>query len=58
MLVGLALTYESARLFEKTLNDLDFINLASLAEVSREDNENGFVMYKINCSLNSEKIKI
>ena len=58
VLEGLALTYESARLFEKTLNDLDFINLASLSEVSREDNENGFVMYKINCSLNSEKIKI
>ncbi|MBN2592812.1 MAG: pilus assembly protein PilM [Sedimentisphaerales bacterium] len=58
VLEGLALTYESARLFEKTLNDLDFINLASLNEVSREDNENGFVMYKINCSLNSEKIKI
>ncbi len=58
VLQGLALTYESARLFEKTLNDLDFINIASLTEASREDNETALVVYKINCLLNVEKIRI
>ena len=58
MLEGLALSYEAARLFEKTLNDLDYVNLASLAEASREDDGSALVMYKINCSLDREKIKI
>ena len=58
VLEGMALSYESARLFEKMLNDLDYIKLASLAETSREDNVDSLVIYKINCSLNTEKIKI
>ena len=55
---GLALSYEAARLFEKTLNESDYIEFASLAETSREDNVSAFVEYKINCSLNTGKIKI
>lgn len=58
VLEGMALSFESARLFEKMLNDLDYINLASLAETSREDDVDSLVIYKINCSLNTEKIKI
>ena len=58
VLEGLALSYESARLFEKMLNELDYINLATLTETSREDNVNALVVYKINCSLDTEKIKI
>ena len=58
ILKGSALSYEAARLFEKTLNDLEYVNLASLTEASREDNQNGLVIYKINCSLDREKIKI
>jgi Tfp pilus assembly protein PilN len=58
VLEGLALSYEAARLFEKTLNDLDYVSLATLAEASREDSGSVLVMYKINCSLDREKIKI
>jgi Tfp pilus assembly protein PilN len=58
ILKGSALSYEAARTFEKTLNDLEYVNLASLTEASREDNQNGLVIYKINCSLDREKIKI
>jgi Tfp pilus assembly protein PilN len=58
VLEGLALSYEAARLFEKSLNDSDYINIATLVESSREDNADAFIEYKINCSLDMEKIKI
>jgi hypothetical protein len=58
MLEGLALSYEAARLFEKSLNDSDYISMATLVESSREDNVDALIEYKINCSLNMEKIKI
>lgn len=58
VLEGSALSYQSARDFEKMLNDLDYVNLASLTEASREDNSDALVTYKINCSLMTEKIGI
>ena len=58
VLEGLALSYEAARLFEKSLNDSDYINMATLVEASREDNADALIEYKINCSLNMEKNKI
>lgn len=58
VLEGSALSYELARDFEKMLNDLDYINLASLTEASREENAAALVTYKINCSLITEKIGI
>jgi len=58
VLEGLALSYEAARLFEKSLSDSEYINLATLIETSKEDSVNAFIEYKINCSLNTQKSKI
>jgi Tfp pilus assembly protein PilN len=58
VLEGSALSYESARLFEKMLNDLEYISSASLTEASREENADALVTYRINCSLITEKIGI
>jgi Tfp pilus assembly protein PilN len=58
VLEGLALTYGSVRKFEETLNELEYVNLASLVEASREDNADAVVTYKINCSLDNKKIEI
>jgi len=58
VLEGSSLSYQSARDFEKMLNDLDYVNLASLTEASREENAEALVMYKINCSLITEKVGI
>ena len=58
VLKGMALSYEAARMFEKSLNESEYINFANLAETEREESVNSFIVYKINCSLNTEKIKI
>ncbi len=58
VLEGLALSYEAARLFERSLSDSDYISMATLIETSKEDSENAFIEYKINCLLNPEKSKI
>ena len=57
VLKGLALSYQAARLFEKSLNDSDYINQATLVDSSKDDSLS-LIVYQINCSLNTEKIKI
>jgi len=54
-LEGLALSYEAARLFIKTLNDSDYISSASLVETTRGEESSGLVVYKIDCALIIEK---
>ena len=54
-LEGLAISYETIHLFVNMLNSSDYISSASLAETTKEDKENGFIMYRIDCTLKMEK---
>jgi Tfp pilus assembly protein PilN len=54
-LEGLALSYESIRLFVNMLNKSDYISSASLTETMKDEQADGLVMYIINCSLATEK---
>ncbi len=54
-LEGMAISYEAIHLFVKMLNSSDYISSASLAETTKEDNTNGFIMYRIDCTLKLEK---
>ena len=54
-LEGMAISYETIHLFVKMLNDSDYISSASLAEATKEDKANGFIMYTIDCALKLEK---
>ena len=54
-LEGLALSYESVRLFVNMLNKSDYISSASLTETMKDKEAGGLVMYIINCSLTIEK---
>jgi Tfp pilus assembly protein PilN len=57
VLKGVALSYESARLFEKKLNDSDCFDSASLAETRKAEETGALVLYEIDCSLKMEKAK-
>ena len=50
-LEGLALSYEAARFFVKTLNESEYISLATLSEATREDAVGGLVTYTIHCTV-------
>jgi len=50
-LEGLALSYESVRLFVDMLNKSEHIVLASLVEAEKDSEEGGLVRYAINCSM-------
>ncbi len=54
-LEGLALSYESVRLFVNMLNKSEYISSASLTETMKDDEAGGLVTYTINCSLTIEK---
>jgi len=54
-LEGLAISYETIHLFVSMLNSSDYISSASLSETTKEDTENGFIMYRIDCTLKLEK---
>ena len=57
LLKGLALSYEAARLFEKMLNDSDYLDSASLYETKKGGEAGELVLYEIDCSLKMEKSK-
>lgn len=54
-LKGMALSYETARLFEKMLNESDYFDSASLNETRKGGETGELVLYEINCSLRMEK---
>ena len=54
-LEGMAISYEMIHLFVKMLNNSNYISSASLAETTKEDKANGFIMYRIDCTLKLEK---
>ncbi len=54
-LKGMAISYETIHLFVEMLNNSDYITSASLAETTKEDKANGFIMYRIDCTLKLEK---
>ncbi|MDT8301022.1 MAG: pilus assembly protein PilM [Sedimentisphaerales bacterium] len=54
-LEGMAISYETIHLFVQMLNNSVYISSASLTETTKEDNENGFIMYRIDCMLKLEK---
>ena len=57
VLKGLALSFQAVGLFEKSLNDSDYINLATQVDSTKDVSLN-LIVYQINCSLNTEKFKI
>ena len=56
-LEGLALSYEAARLFVKTLNDSDYISSATPTKTTKGEELGGLVVYKIDCTLIIEESK-
>jgi len=57
-LEGLAMSYESVRLFVDMLDKSDYIYSASLIDAARDNEGDGLVRYVINCSLTPQKRKI
>ena len=51
ILEGQALSYEAVRLFVTMLNSSDYISSATLTETMKEDEADGLVVYKIDCTL-------
>ena len=56
-LEGLALSYESVRLFVNMLDKSEHVDSASLIETEKDDEESGLVRYAISCSLKSREGK-
>jgi len=54
-LEGMAISYETIHLFVEMLNSSEYITSASLAETTKEDQTNGFIMYRIECTLKLQK---
>jgi len=54
-LEGMAISYETIHLFVTMLNKSVYISSASLAETTKEDKADGFIMYRIDCVLKLEK---
>ena len=54
-LEGLAISYETIHLFVEMLNNSDYISSASLTETTKENEANGFIVYRIDCVLKLEK---
>ena len=54
-LEGLAISYETIHLFVEMLNNSDYISSASLTETTKENEANGFIVYRIDCTLKLEK---
>jgi len=54
-LEGIAISYETIHLFVTMLNKSVYISSASLTETTKEDKSNGFIMYRIDCTLKQEK---
>ena len=52
---GMAISYETIHLFVTMLNKSVYISSASLTETTKEDKANGFIMYRIDCTLKMEK---
>jgi len=50
-LEGMALSYESVRLFVNMLNKSDYISSASITETMKDEHAGGLIVYIINCSL-------
>jgi Tfp pilus assembly protein PilN len=54
-LEGLAISYETIHLFVEMLNNSDYISSASLTETTKDNEVNGFIVYRIDCALRLEK---
>ena len=54
-LEGMALSYESVRLFVNMLNRSDYISSASMTDATKNEQAGGVIMYIINCSLTKGK---
>ena len=48
---GQAISYESIHLFVEMLNNSEYIKSASLIGTEKDDEQNGLVIYSVNCSL-------
>ena len=58
LLEGLALSYESVRLFVNMLGKSEYLDSASLIEAEKDEQKDGLVRYAIDCSLTPEEGKI